>query len=149
MPNLTKRNIFFALLVVVALVVLLFVGYVIYTYGMKHDNQIVMKEKFYPQTNQSVTIPTYGAIQYFPAKKIRIYNTNVGTDYSTEGNISIAGVFVYDENGNSIPMTSSPQTTQWIHIDIAGPSYKLNDVVKYASPEASGIGVRLLFEYFC
>ena len=41
------------------------------------------------------------------------------------------------------------KTTQWIHIDIAGPSYKLNDVVKYASPEASGIGVRLLFEYFC
>jgi leucyl aminopeptidase len=41
------------------------------------------------------------------------------------------------------------KTTRWIHIDIAGPSYKLNDVVKYASPEASGIGVRLLFEYFC
>jgi leucyl aminopeptidase len=41
------------------------------------------------------------------------------------------------------------KTTQWIHIDIAGPSYKLNDIVKYASPEASGIGVRLLFQYFC
>ena len=41
------------------------------------------------------------------------------------------------------------KTTQWIHIDIAGPSYKLNEIVKYASPEASGIGVRLLFEYFC
>jgi leucyl aminopeptidase len=40
------------------------------------------------------------------------------------------------------------KTTQWIHIDIAGPSYKLNEIVKYASPEASGIGVRLLFEYF-
>jgi leucyl aminopeptidase len=38
--------------------------------------------------------------------------------------------------------------TKWMHIDIAGPSYKLNDVIKYASPEASGIGVRLLFNYF-
>jgi len=38
--------------------------------------------------------------------------------------------------------------TKWIHIDIAGPSYKVTDVVKYASPEASGIGVRLLFNYF-
>lgn len=40
------------------------------------------------------------------------------------------------------------KTTKWIHIDIAGPSFKLNDVVKYASPEASGIGVRLLFNFF-
>jgi len=40
------------------------------------------------------------------------------------------------------------KNTKWIHIDIAGPSYKLNDIVKYASPEASGIGVRLLFNYF-
>lgn len=40
------------------------------------------------------------------------------------------------------------KNTQWIHIDIAGPSYKLNDVIKYASPEASGIGVRLLLSYF-
>lgn len=40
------------------------------------------------------------------------------------------------------------KNTKWIHIDIAGPSYKLNDVVKYASPEASGVGVRLLFNYF-
>jgi len=38
--------------------------------------------------------------------------------------------------------------TKWIHIDIAGPSYKANEVIKYASPEASGVGVRLLFEYF-
>ena len=38
--------------------------------------------------------------------------------------------------------------TKWIHIDIAGPSYKANDIIKYASPEASGIGVRLLFTYF-
>lgn len=40
------------------------------------------------------------------------------------------------------------KTTKWIHIDIAGPSYKLNDIIKYASPEASGIGVRLLFNFF-
>lgn len=40
------------------------------------------------------------------------------------------------------------KNTKWIHIDIAGPSYKANDVIKYASPEASGIGVRLLFSYF-
>ena len=40
------------------------------------------------------------------------------------------------------------KNTKWMHIDIAGPSYKLNDIVKYASPEASGIGVRLLFNYF-
>ena len=40
------------------------------------------------------------------------------------------------------------KNTKWIHIDIAGPSYKLNDVIKYASPEASGIGVRLLFNFF-
>jgi leucyl aminopeptidase len=39
-----------------------------------------------------------------------------------------------------------PQT-RWIHIDIAGQSFKANEVIKYASPEASGIGVRLLFEY--
>ena len=38
--------------------------------------------------------------------------------------------------------------TKWIHIDIAGPSYKIDKVIKYASPEASGIGVRLLFSYF-
>ena len=38
--------------------------------------------------------------------------------------------------------------TKWIHIDIAGPAFKANDVVKYASPEASGVGVRMLFEYF-
>ena len=38
--------------------------------------------------------------------------------------------------------------TKWIHIDIAGPSYKIDKVIKYASPEASGIGVRLLFAYF-
>ena len=38
--------------------------------------------------------------------------------------------------------------TAWIHIDIAGPSYKVDDIIKYASPEASGIGVRLLFNYF-
>jgi leucyl aminopeptidase len=40
------------------------------------------------------------------------------------------------------------KNTKWIHIDIAGQSYKVNDVIKYASPEASGIGVRLLFSYF-
>ena len=40
------------------------------------------------------------------------------------------------------------KNTKWMHIDIAGPSYKITDVVKYASPEASGIGVRLLFNYF-
>ena len=40
------------------------------------------------------------------------------------------------------------KNTKWIHIDIAGPSYKVDDVIKYASPEASGIGVRLLFSYF-
>ena len=40
------------------------------------------------------------------------------------------------------------KNTKWIHIDIAGPSYKANDSIKYASPEASGVGVRLLFAYF-
>ena len=40
------------------------------------------------------------------------------------------------------------KNTKWIHIDIAGPSYRANDFIKYASPEASGIGVRLLFAYF-
>lgn len=38
--------------------------------------------------------------------------------------------------------------TKWIHIDIAGPSFKADNIIKYSSPEASGIGVRLLFEYF-
>jgi leucyl aminopeptidase len=38
--------------------------------------------------------------------------------------------------------------TKWIHVDIAGPAFGANQVVKYASPEASGVGVRLLFEYF-
>jgi leucyl aminopeptidase len=38
--------------------------------------------------------------------------------------------------------------TKWIHIDIAGPSYKVDKVIKYASPEASGVGVRLLFSFF-
>ena len=38
--------------------------------------------------------------------------------------------------------------TKWIHIDIAGPSFNADDIIKYASPEASGVGVRLLFEYF-
>ncbi len=38
--------------------------------------------------------------------------------------------------------------TKWIHIDIAGPAFGADEVVKYASPEASGVGVRLLFEYF-
>jgi len=40
------------------------------------------------------------------------------------------------------------KNTKWIHIDIAGPSYKANEIIKYASPEASGVGVRLLFAYF-
>ena len=40
------------------------------------------------------------------------------------------------------------KTTKWIHIDIAGQSYKANDIIKYASPEASGVGVRLLFSFF-
>ena len=40
------------------------------------------------------------------------------------------------------------KNTKWMHIDIAGPSYKVNDIIKYASPEASGVGVRLLFDYF-
>ena len=38
--------------------------------------------------------------------------------------------------------------TKWIHIDIAGPSYKVDKIIKYASPEASGVGVRLLFAFF-
>ena len=38
--------------------------------------------------------------------------------------------------------------TGWIHVDIAGPAYRVDEVIKYASPEASGVGVRLLFEYF-
>ena len=40
------------------------------------------------------------------------------------------------------------KNTKWIHIDIAGQSYQVNDIIKYASPEASGVGVRLLFAYF-
>jgi leucyl aminopeptidase len=40
------------------------------------------------------------------------------------------------------------KSTRWIHIDIAGTSYKLNEIIKYASPEASGVGVRLLFDFF-
>jgi len=38
--------------------------------------------------------------------------------------------------------------TKWIHVDIAGPAFEASEVVIYASPEASGVGVRLLFEYF-
>lgn len=40
------------------------------------------------------------------------------------------------------------KNTKWIHIDIAGTAFNANEVIKYASPEASGVGVRLLFEYF-
>jgi len=40
------------------------------------------------------------------------------------------------------------KNTKWIHIDIAGQSYKIDNIIKYASPEASGVGVRLLFAYF-
>lgn len=40
------------------------------------------------------------------------------------------------------------KSTKWVHIDIAGPSYQLGDNVKYMGGEASGIGVRLLFEFF-
>jgi len=38
--------------------------------------------------------------------------------------------------------------TKWIHIDIAGTAFGTDEVIKYTSPEASGVGVRLLFEYF-
>lgn len=40
--------------------------------------------------------------------------------------------------------------TKWIHIDFAGPIYKLSSDSKnkYMVGEASGIGVRLLFEFF-
>jgi len=38
--------------------------------------------------------------------------------------------------------------TKWIHIDIAGPAFNADEIIKYSSPEASGVGVRLLFEYF-
>ena len=40
------------------------------------------------------------------------------------------------------------KTTKWMHIDIAGTSYKANEIIKYASPEARGVGVRLLFDFF-
>ena len=40
------------------------------------------------------------------------------------------------------------KNTKWIHIDIASTSYKVNEIIKYASPEASGVGVRLLFDFF-
>jgi leucyl aminopeptidase len=40
------------------------------------------------------------------------------------------------------------KNTKWIHIDIAGTSYKVDEIIKYASPEASGVGVRLLFAFF-
>ena len=40
------------------------------------------------------------------------------------------------------------KSTKWIHIDIAGQSYKANEIIKYASQEASGVGVRLLFSFF-
>jgi leucyl aminopeptidase len=40
------------------------------------------------------------------------------------------------------------KNTKWMHIDIAGTSYKIDEIIKYASPEASGVGVRLLFAYF-
>jgi len=40
------------------------------------------------------------------------------------------------------------KNTKWMHIDIAGTSYKVDEIIKYASPEASGVGVRLLFAYF-
>jgi leucyl aminopeptidase len=38
--------------------------------------------------------------------------------------------------------------SKWIHVDIAGPAFEADGIVKYASPEASGVGVRLLLEYF-
>lgn len=42
------------------------------------------------------------------------------------------------------------KSTKWIHIDFAGPIYKLSNDSKnkYMIGEASGIGVRLLFEFF-
>jgi leucyl aminopeptidase len=40
------------------------------------------------------------------------------------------------------------KNSQWLHIDIAGPAFEANGIIKYASPEASGVGVRLLFSYF-
>ena len=52
------------------------------------------------------------------------------------------------ENVSEQDIYNLNKNTKWIHIDIAGPSYKANDAIKYASPEASGVGVRLLFAYF-
>lgn len=40
------------------------------------------------------------------------------------------------------------KNTNWTHIDIAGSSYKMTDINKIYNGEASGIGVRLLFELF-
>uniref|UniRef100_A0A6C0HMV3 Cytosol aminopeptidase domain-containing protein n=1 Tax=viral metagenome TaxID=1070528 RepID=A0A6C0HMV3_9ZZZZ len=39
-------------------------------------------------------------------------------------------------------------SAKWIHIDIAGPSFNNAANVKYMGGEGSGVGVRLLFEYF-
>lgn len=69
-----------------------------------------------------------------------IKNDNSGDNDSNSGSpdILLSGLFMKQ---------FIKETTKWIHIDIAGPSFKIDDVVKYASPEASGIGVRLLFQY--
>ena len=40
------------------------------------------------------------------------------------------------------------KNTNWTHIDIAGTSYYMKEVNEIHGGESSGIGVRMLFEFF-
>ncbi len=60
-------------------------------------------------------------------------------NYESSADIIMSSVFMRQFIG---------QHTKWIHVDIAGPAFGADKVVQYASPEASGVGVRLLMEYF-
>ena len=72
-------------------------------------------------------------------EKLVSYVADIKNDtYQTDADIIMSSLFM--------KQFIKPDT-RWIHVDIAGPSFKADDVIKYASPEASGIGVRLLFEY--
>jgi leucyl aminopeptidase len=62
---------------------------------------------------------------------------NIGNS-SCRSDALIAGVFL----GEFV----NPKT-RWIHLDIAGTAYGMNDIKAYYPAEGSAIGVRLLFEF--
>lgn len=73
-------------------------------------------------------------------EKLKSYVADIkNVSFTCSADIIMSGLFMKQFIGKK---------TKWIHVDIAGPSFKNSGNIKYMPGEASGIGVRLLFEFF-